>query len=166
MNDISTPIEGTVGYCKGEVCNRNGCLGVIDEHEKEGSCSCHIHPPCSYCTTDTSYCPKCNWEPADDINPVDPEIQRKNQEYYRKENERFQAARELFYEKYNGTEPITELEMRTESHTHFSQKVIGIFPPNTETQATLLPKIIGTFGGRWEGFNPTRGSFSFIAYTD
>ena len=41
-----------LGYFKGEKCNRNGCNGIIDEHEKEGECTCHINPPCSYCTTD------------------------------------------------------------------------------------------------------------------
>lgn len=155
-----------LGYLKGDKCNRNECKGNIDEHDKDGSCRCHINPPCSYCTTDTAYCPECGWQPADDIKPVDPEIEKKNQEYYRKENERWREQRELFYRKYNGAEPITELEMRTESHTHFSQKVIGVFPPNTETRTSLLPKVNGTFGGRWESFIPDRGSFSFIAYTD
>lgn len=154
------------GEVKGEVCNRDGCQGIIDEHEKEGSCSCHIHPPCGYCTTDSSYCPECNWEPADDIKKIDPEIERQQIESYHRENERWRAARDLFYNKFNGNEPITELEMRTESHTHFSQKVIGVFPPGTETSATLLPKITGTFGGRWERFDEKHGKFSFIAYTD
>lgn len=54
------------GQDKGEVCNRDGCCGVIDEHEKEGSCYCHISPPCGICTTDTRFCPVCNWEGAND----------------------------------------------------------------------------------------------------
>ena len=49
------------GYCAGEVCNRNGCKGIIVEGEKEGSCTCHICPPCTYCTTQTEYCPECGW---------------------------------------------------------------------------------------------------------
>lgn len=167
MNSSTTPIDKiSLGYIKGEICNRDGCKGIIDESEKEGSCSCHIHPPCSYCTTDTAYCPDCNWEPADDIKPIDPEVEKRNREYYKQENDRWQAARELFYKKFRGDEPIIKLEMRTESHTHFSQKVIGIFPPNTETEATILPQVIGTFGGRFEGFNASRGKFSYIAYTD
>ena len=28
-----------LGYFKGEKCNRNGCNGIIDEHEKEGECT-------------------------------------------------------------------------------------------------------------------------------
>ena len=28
-----------LGYFKGEKCNRNGCNGIIDEHEKEGELS-------------------------------------------------------------------------------------------------------------------------------
>lgn len=50
------------GYLKGEVCNRDGCKGVIEEGYKEGGCSCHINPPCSYCTTPSEYCPECGWD--------------------------------------------------------------------------------------------------------
>lgn len=53
------------GFCKGEVCNRNGCNGIIDEIEKEGGCSCHICPPCDYCVNLDQFCPKCNWENED-----------------------------------------------------------------------------------------------------
>ncbi len=157
-------MEDNIGYTKGEICNRDGCSGVIEEHEKEGSCSCHIHPPCGYCTTDTSYCPVCDWEPADDIIPIDPEVEKRNQEYYQKENERWQAARDLFYKRFNGKEPIPSLEMRTEVHTHFTQKVIGVFPAGTETTDTLLPKVKGTFGGRFSRFGAY--NFEYIAYTD
>jgi hypothetical protein len=153
-----------IGYIKGEICNRDGCCGTIDEHEKEGSCSCHIHPPCGYCTTDAAYCPVCNWEPADDITPIDPEVEKRNREYYQKENERWQAARDLFYNRFNGKEPIPALEMRNEAHTHFTQKIIGVFPIGTETRDSLLPKVKGTFGGRFSRFGTY--NFEYIAYTD
>lgn len=55
-------MEKEYGLLKGEKCNRNGCNGIIDEHEKEGCCSCHINPPCSYCTTPSEYCPECGWD--------------------------------------------------------------------------------------------------------
>lgn len=155
-----------VGLVKGETCNRDGCQGIIDEHEKEGGCSCHINPPCSYCTTDAAYCPECNWHPEDDIPPVDTEMDKKNREYYQRENEKWAAQRKSFYRKYNGQEPIEKLEMRNESHTHFSQIIIGVFPKGTETRASIEEKAIGTFGGRFELWNPERGSFKYIAYTD
>lgn len=155
-----------IGVIKGEQCNRDSCPGIIQERIKEGSCSCHINPPCSYCTTDASYCPICNWCPEDDIRPIDPEVQKRNREYYERENERWRIARESFYNKYNGLESIEKLEIRCEPHTHFTQKQIGVFPPGTETTETLLPKINGTFGGRFENFDSKRGRFSFIAYTD
>lgn len=50
------------GYLEGEVCGRNGCDGVLKEGDKDGCCSCHIAPPCSYCTMSAEYCPKCDWE--------------------------------------------------------------------------------------------------------
>lgn len=58
-----------LGYGSGDRCNRNGCRGIIDEHEKDGCCSCHIHPPCSYCTTDASYCDECGWDGEYDNAP-------------------------------------------------------------------------------------------------
>jgi hypothetical protein len=155
-----------IGLTKGETCNRDGCTGIIDEHPKEGSCSCHINPPCGYCTTDTSYCPVCEWCPDDDVVPVDPEVQKKQQAAWAAENERWQNRRESFYRKFNGGESITELEIRCEPHTHFSQIQVGVFPPNTETRETLLPKIKGTFGGRFTRFEPIFGRFHYVAYTD
>jgi|GEM_PF-706968 hypothetical protein len=170
MNDYKPPtgispypqrINIQEGVCKGEVCNRDGCTGIIDEHEKEGCCSCHINPPCSYCTTDTAFCPKCDWEASDVELPT---ISKEQQERYRLQNEQWDKRRDSFFKKYRGDEPATKLEMRTESHTHFSQKVLGVFPEGTETTSTILPRVIGSFGGRFEHFD--KYSFEYIAYTD
>ena len=49
------------GIFEGEMCNRDGCTGVIEAYDKDGCCSCHTCAPCSYCTTQTEYCPKCGW---------------------------------------------------------------------------------------------------------
>lgn len=54
-----------LGNLDGEKCNRGGCEGIIC-HTREGSCSCHNNPPCSYCTDDGQYCPECEWSNADD----------------------------------------------------------------------------------------------------
>lgn len=155
-----------LGIVKGEVCNRDGCEGIIDEHEKEGCCACHINPPCSYCTTDTSYCPVCDWSCEDDCvaTVIDPEVEKRNREYYKLQNEKWEAARTLFYSRYNGKEPIPKLEIRAEGHTHFSMIKRGVFPKGTETKESLYPKVRGTFGGRFTRFNDY--SFEYIAYTD
>jgi hypothetical protein len=50
-----------VGLTLGELCNRNGCKGIIEEHEK-GGCSCHITPPCSACVEPRAFCPVCEWD--------------------------------------------------------------------------------------------------------
>ncbi len=56
-------MDKKVGIFEGEVCNRDGCTGIIKLYEKEGCCSCHTgNPPCSYCTTNNQYCPECNWD--------------------------------------------------------------------------------------------------------
>lgn len=153
------------GIVKGEICNRDGCKGIIGEHEKEGSCSCHNNPPCSYCTTDTAYCPECGWESVDEPEPqIDPEVAKRNLEYYNKQMEEWQHAELLFNRRYQGHESIEELEIRSYSHTHISMIKKGVFPKGTETIATILPKVKGTFGGRFERFTET--TFEYIAYTD
>ena len=51
---------GTKG---GEICNRGGCEEEIEERDfEDGSCSCHISPPCSFCMAPPFYCPSCGWE--------------------------------------------------------------------------------------------------------
>lgn len=153
----------TLGYETGEVCNRDGCIGVIAEHDKERGCSCHINPPCSSCVDDRHFCPICEWEGVEDqrgYGSATPE----QAAAYKKQNDEWNEQRDSFYRKYNGKEPVEKLEIRIEGHTHFSQKVIGVFPVGTETRETIRPKVIGSFGGRFDRFNET--NFEYIAYTD
>ena len=153
------------GVVKGEICNRNGCAGIIDEHEKDGSCACHIHPPCSYCTTDTAYCPTCDWSCEDEVPPpIDKEQQEKNRLYYKKQNEEYAAKRNSFYRKFRGEEPAKELEWWTEPHTHFTMIKRCVFPKGTQTPSSLSTQLKGTFGGRFERI--TDYCISYIAYTD
>lgn len=159
-----------LGCCKGEVCNRDGCTGIIDQHEKEGGCSCHINPPCGYCETDTSFCPVCEWSAAEEraeYEKKQDEIYKKQNEYYKKEREEFAEKRELFYKKWRGEIPADKLEIRSESHTHFTMKKFGVFPKGTETYNSLLPKVKGTFGGRFTThIDEESYKFEYIAYTD
>ena len=37
--------EGDYGYEEGDVCNRDGCRGIIEIEEPE-VCGCHNNPPC------------------------------------------------------------------------------------------------------------------------
>lgn len=158
-----------MGNEKGQRCDRNGCTGIIQEREADASCSCHIHPPCSHCTTDRHFCPECGWDAEEERQEnyhkyINSDIYKKNQEYYHEQNEKWAADRKKFYEMYSGKMPVDKLRMRTEPHTHFTQKVYGVFPTGTETRSSLIDKVNGTFGGRWEHFSDH--SFCFIAYTD
>lgn len=56
-------MEQNLGYEKGDICNRDGCKGIIDEFEKDLGCSCHITAPCSSCCHAYEYCPDCDWLP-------------------------------------------------------------------------------------------------------
>lgn len=146
-----------------ETCNRDGCIGIIEEYTAETSCSCYINPPCSHCTDDRHYCPVCGWSGSDEQN-AQSKISAKNAEYYAKANREFSEQRDSFYKKYNTGENINKLEMRIESHTHFTQKVIGIFPAGTQSKKSIYAEVKGTFGGRFIRFDDYR--FEFIAYTD
>ena len=159
------------GYIKGEICNREGCDGIIEERDSEGSCSCHINPPCSYCETSRAYCPKCDWDGEEEQAEYHLGQTKASNEYYELNKERIdreQKEKELreekFYRQYRGQEVPTELDYRIRSHTHFTQIVFGVFPPETETTSSIYEKVKGTFGGRFTKFN--NYSFEFIAYTD
>lgn len=51
-----------LGYEQGEVCNRDGCQGILDEYDTDTSCSCHINPPCGHCVNSRVFCPVCEWD--------------------------------------------------------------------------------------------------------
>ena len=163
-------IELAEGYSNGESCNRNGCDGIIKEHEKEGGCSCHINPPCGYCTEPNAYCETCGWDAKEEQHEYDKqqtEAYKKNEPYYARRQKEFDEARDLFYKKYRGEVPAEKLEIRSESHTHFTMKVIGVFPKGSESCQSLLPKIRGTFGGRFTtSIDESSYRFEYIAYTD
>ena len=146
----------------GEVCNRNGCKGVIEEHIKEGACSCHLNPPCSYCVDDNHYCPECNWDGQEEQRkPVT--ISDSQAAMWAKEQENWEIQRNNFYKKYNSTEPVLKYESRTRAHTHFTQIVEGMYTDDM-TRDEVRERVRGTFGGRFTRFS--NGRFAYIAYTD
>jgi hypothetical protein len=72
-------IDGLIGYEECDICNRNGCTGIIREREKE-PCYCHTgNPPCSACTEPRAYCDECGWD--------DKEEQIENENKRRRERE-------------------------------------------------------------------------------
>ena len=82
------------GVETGEICNRDGCKGIIDEHESDGGCSCHCgNPPCAHCVDDRHYCPECDWSGLEE-----------QQNYYKKKEVK-QAPRPVVAEcKFNMTD--------------------------------------------------------------
>lgn len=155
-----------VGIEKGDLCNRDGCKGIIDEHEKEGGCSCHISPPCGYCTEPCAYCETCGWDDKEEFADHENErlrLYNKNKDYYESENRKFQEQRDLFYKKFRGELEITEFDYRKESHSNSSMRVLGVHPEGFNLNS-VMDKINGTFGGRFEHRGKT--NFIYIAYTD
>jgi len=138
-----------IGYLKGETCNRGGCIGIIDEYEKEGSCSCHINPPCSYCVNSSEYCPACEWDGRE--------------EQIEKENERAEVKYTPIKIKTYQDLDNTKIDYIVSGHTSFTQICEGVYPEGI-TKEDVFEKVKGTFGGRFDRFSG--GHFKFIAYTD
>lgn len=137
-----------LGYTEGETCGRNGCAGVLLEHEAKG-CYCHLCAPCSSCTSPRAYCPECDWHEANDPLVV------------------MEAV--AYYLPFGGVErkkrilDPTKIDYRIESHSNSSQLCIGVYPPGT-TSKEVEARVKGTFGGRFKSFGD--GRFEYVAYTD
>lgn len=50
------------GYEVYETCNRDGCTGIIREHDTDRSCTCFQNAPCSKCTDSRAFCEECGWD--------------------------------------------------------------------------------------------------------
>jgi len=137
---------GTVG---GDVCGRGGCVGVIAIELQEGSCSCHINPPCSFCTDKKYYCPVCGWRSEDD--------------------ERRRVDDNKKCDVFNCTpKTLADLDKTkfgyiSRCYTHSAMIKEGFYPEGM-TMDEVQEKIRGTFGGRFVEFSG--GRFKYIAYTD
>lgn len=151
--EIDEKLRNTnAGTLAGEVCNRKMCRGVIAEHQSETGCSCHINPPCSSCTDDRHYCPRCDWSAKDErteyMNGFIIKVDKSSGVF------NSYKLREL---------DKSKVDYHTFSHTHFSQRHVGVYPEGT-TAKEIENLCGGTFGGRFSRFSG--GEFEYIAYTD
>lgn len=140
------------GMVEGETCGRAGCVGVIAQHPSE-NCSCHISPPCGSCTTPREYCPECDWAAKYDA----PELPDGNIYVW--------GVGSAFHESRKRAWDRSKIDYRIIPHSNSSQKVVGVFPPGTGSDA-VRALVDGTFGGRFERWDEKAGEFTFIAYTD
>lgn len=151
------------GYEEGSVCNREGCQGIIEEKYIDGGCSCHINPPCGYCTTIKEYCPECGWDGEEEQREQDKIYVAKMQPEWDRQNS-LRDEKELYLRmQMNGDIPVAKFDYKSYSHTHFSMVKEGVYPDGM-TIEEVRQKVDGTFGGRFERFS--KNYFKFIAYTD
>lgn len=152
--------QSITGTETGEMCNRNGCTGIIEESPKHGSCSCHINPPCSHCVDDNHYCPECDWQGIEDQRnyPILGAQGMYNRLMQREDNYRDKIDRMR-----KGEIPADKITWYAKGHTNFSMYKIGAYPEGT-TREQVEKEVLGTFGGRFEQFG--NGKFTYIAYTD
>ncbi|MFC3706327.1 hypothetical protein ACFOOL_16390 [Devosia honganensis] len=147
MTDMTLSTDA--GFEAGHICNRNGCAGIIEQHDSDGCCSCHINPPCGHCTTPREFCPVCDWDAKDDLI-----VEAEGTIYLGAVN---------YVEKVQRVLDPTKIDYTISMHSSSSQKCQGVYPPGT-TRAEVEQRVKGTFGGRFESFGG--GKFSYIAYTD
>lgn len=138
----------TIGYGDGDVCNRSGCVGVIDVQPSE-NCSCHLSAPCYSCTAPRNFCPACDWE--EKYDPAEEEAPTHNYSYA------FPKQRTL-----TDLDP-TRLDWISSSHSSCSMIKEGVYPKDMPLEE-VRKAVDGTFGGRFDYVRD--GKFKFIAYTD
>jgi hypothetical protein len=138
-----------LGYETGDKCNREGCLGIIKEREKE-TCSCHINPPCSACVEPRAYCESCGWDEKEE------QLSKPVKNIPGSETYNFKPLQVKDLDK-------TKINWISLHHTHFSMIKKGVYPEGTK-EKEVLELVKGTFGGRFTRFG--NGEFEYIAYTD
>lgn len=132
---------------EGDKCPETGCKGVL-KFIRQGSCSCHINPPCSACVDAPLTCPECGWEA----------------EQHEPETKYVSVAPGLaMLERRPRPLDNTKIDYRIKSHSNSSQICEGVYPEGA-TKEDVRKRVNGTFGGRFEHFGG--GRFKFIAYTD
>lgn len=135
------------GTCEGDICNRDGCGGVLGYPPVQG-CSCHINPPCSACVDNPLTCPVCGWEA--EPPPIEPPTPNYS----------------LLPWPLSEKRPLdpTKIDWHDIGHTNFTMIKRGVYPKGV-TMVQVLDKIgRGTFGGRFNHFG--NGKFEYVAYTD
>lgn len=148
-----------LGYCEGDTCGRDGCVGVIESHDVE-NCSCHINPPCGACTAPRGYCEACGWEESEDPAPEPEPISQQEKDFWKAQAEEWERLR-------NAPLDNTKVSWRDFPHTNSTMIKEGVYPQSGDDAAdreTVAKAVVGTFGGRFERFGG--GKFKYIAYTD
>ena len=142
------------GYNEGEVCNRDGCTGIIEKPKGEGSCSCHSSPPCSYCTDSRSVCPECGWDGREEQI----EAENKDTELYlstkRKASNTERTSDKEILDAYSGGSPLDKMQWFVSKRWHSGYEATGWKPPNVTREDIIkkfgfdLPKLkINAHGG-------------------
>lgn len=55
-----------IGYEKGDICNRDGCLGIMREEQDPCYCLAINNPPCSACEHSDLVCDICDFSLNED----------------------------------------------------------------------------------------------------
>lgn len=140
------------GLVDGEICNRDGCKGIMQEVDSDSCCSCHIVAPCGHCENKEFECPKCghiieppsfdNWKPT---------------------NYKQMEPRKTSEQLYNDL-PDNEFGYIPIPGKYYWMEAKGKYPEDM-TAAEILSKFNTCFGYKWIEV-PRNGTFHLKYYTD
>jgi len=143
------------GLIQGDVCNRNGCKGVMQQVHNDTGCSCHICPPCSHCVDMLFECDDCEfntqdldegWSPLVKSTSTPPVYKRK-------------SDHERFAELADG-----EFGYITIPGKYYWMEYKGKYPEEMSTKK-ILENFNTCFGCKWIK-HPMNGEFHLKVYTD
>jgi len=138
------------GLVQDDVCNREGCKGVMHEQDNDTSCSCHICPPCSHCVDMIFECDECGTE-AEEPEPAKTAFKFKPIKV-KTTHERFA---ELEDDKFGYI---------TIPGKYYSMEYKGKYPKGM-LPSDITGKFNICFGYKWIS-SPSNGKFHLKVYTD
>lgn len=138
------------GLIQDDVCNRDGCTGLMQEQDNDACCSCHICPPCSHCTDMIFECDDCGAE-TDLAEPAKSSFTPRPVKY--------KTTAERFTELADN-----EFNYVTIPGAYYWMEYKGKYPSEMPA-SDILSKFNTCFGYMWKKM-PSNGTFHLKVYTD
>ena len=140
--------DNEIGLIEDEKCNRDGCVGIMQRVDTDGCCSCHINPPCSYCTDAEFICDTCEF--LVEVEQLDYDTKPQAPLKYKTPDEKY---KELDKNKFNYI---------TIAGAYYFMEYKGYCPDMTRDE--VEEKFNTCFGRKWLYFGDNK--FHLKVYTD
>lgn len=141
------------GLIEGDICNREGCNGVMSLQETDTQCSCHINPPCSHCVDATYSCNVCEFE-TEKPEIDEPSSNKPIPDIYRR------LPDSVLFDRL----PDNEFGYITIAGEYYWMEYKGKYPQGMPAK-DIVAKFNTCFGYKWLKI-PKDGTFHIKVYTD